>query len=226
MNDGEIVHEKSWSRREHIFLSDSGKWFVDATQKHWPDAENTGEDDNNIVFLDYDSDGDADFLLSSLTGEDRLLINNGSGVFKLQQPILKGDPTPHTLSMVLGDINNDKKMDIIMGQGEGTEVIEERIFIGTNIQEDKARPIISHLQMINNDDSTRTTIKARIHDNKTPNMPQDWKSVVLITKEGSTPLIWYGENLWKATITNTADKRVEICATDYAGNQRCKTIRK
>ena len=139
--------------------------------------------------------------LSSLTGEDRLLENDGNGNFKLLQPVLKGSPTPLTLSITLGDINNDKKLDIIMGQGEGEEGIEERIFIGKDIQPDSAPPIISHIQITENKEIGTVTVKARIHDNKSPNMPQDWSSVNLVFDgtSDSLPMTWYGENLWEAS---------------------------
>lgn len=224
VNDGEIVNQQPWSRREHLFLSDSGKRFNDATFTHWPNSENIGEDDNNIVFLDFDSDGDPDFLLSSLTGEDRLLVNDGTGKFSMRQPVLRGDPTSHTLSMVLGDINNDKKMDIIMGQGEGQEIIEERIFIGSEIKADVAVPIISHHRLQEVTPGT-FTVMARIHDNKSPSMPQDWESVVLMVNDEAVALNWYGENLWKATVQNKSKSdRWQICATDYAGNKTCVTL--
>lgn len=228
VNDGAIVKGKSYSRREHLFFNKEGKRFIDTTDILWPDSENIGEDDNNIVFLDYDSDGDPDFLLSSLTGEDRLLENDGNGKFKLIQPVLKGNPTPLTLSMVLGDINNDKKMDIIMGQGEGKEGIEERIFIGKNIKEDTAAPIISNYQIIKNEESNTITVKARIHDNKSPNMLQDWSYINLTTNENKEPInmIWYGENLWCASFSNTIDyKSLSICAKDYSGNTNCIEIK-
>jgi hypothetical protein len=224
VNDGAIVQSKSYSRREHIFLNKDGKRFIDSTSVLWPDSENIGEDDNNIVFLDYDSDGDPDFLLSSLTGEDRLLENDGSGKFKLIQPVLKGSPTPLTLSMVLGDINNDKKMDVIMGQGEGKEDIEERIFIGKNINEDTAAPIISNYKITKNEDSGTLIVKARIHDNKSPNMPQDWSSVSLHINEKLDPVVmtWYGENLWTAKVPIAINERLlTLCATDYSGNKNC-----
>jgi hypothetical protein len=224
VNDGAIVDSKSYSRREHLFYNKGGKRFIDSTAVLWPDSENIGEDDNNIVFLDYDSDGDPDFLLSSLTGEDRLLENDGSGRFKLIQPVLKGSPTPLTLSMVLGDINNDQKMDIIMGQGEGEEGIEERIFIGTTIAKDTAAPIISNYQ-ITEDTATETLIiKARVHDNKSPNMPQDWSAVSLHIDENpdQIDMTWYGENLWVAKVPKTVNGRpLTLCATDYSGNKSC-----
>jgi hypothetical protein len=224
VNDGDIVDQKFWSRIEHIFINDSGKGFTDATMKLWPLAENIGEDDNNVIFLDYDSDGDPDFLLSSLTGEDRLLSNDGQGNFKLSQSIMSGKPTPHTLSLMASDINGDGKLDLVMGQGEGEEVIEERIFIGTGIKKDSAAPKISHVGIMKKENG-EFTIKARIHDNKSPNMPQDWRSVELVSTQATVPLKWYGENLWKVNLKSTTQVTSwQICATDAAGNKSCKDL--
>ncbi|WP_166637303.1 FG-GAP repeat domain-containing protein [Algoriphagus boseongensis] len=224
VNDGEIVGGNSWSRREHLFLNDSAKRFIDVSSANWPDQENIGEDDNNVVFLDFDSDGDPDFLLSSLTGEDRLLINDGKGNFSLRQSILSGDPTPHTLSLVLADLDNDQRMDIIMGQGEGEEIIEERIFMGKNIPRDTAKPIISHYK-VDKVGSDEIAIKARIHDNKSPSMPQDWQSVYVLIGENQWPMSWYGEYLWKVRIPQKdISKEISLCSIDAAGNQTCISI--
>ncbi|WP_228850713.1 FG-GAP repeat domain-containing protein [Aegicerativicinus sediminis] len=226
INDGDIVDGKSSSRREHLFINKEGNYFVDTTTVLWPDTENIGKDDNNVVFLDYDSDGDADFLVSSLTGEDRLLENDGNGRFKLFQPVLKGSPTPLTLSIAVSDINNDGKLDIVMGQGEGSEGIEERIFIGNTILKDSAPPIISHISKELDSIDNTIEIRARIHDNKSPNMPQDWKSIEIImgNETFGTPLRWYGENLWWVKVPEVNDKALTICATDANGNKTCKDV--
>ncbi|MCX2718471.1 FG-GAP repeat domain-containing protein [Lentiprolixibacter aurantiacus] len=226
INDGEIVKGERFSRREHVFLNQEGKRFIDATHALWPDSENIGEDDNNSVFLDYDSDGDPDFLISSLTGEDRLMENTGGGHFKLLQPVLKGAPTPLTLSMVLGDIDNDNRLDIIMGQGEGSEGIEERIFIGKNIPPDTAAPVISHYRISENQEEGTLIVEARIHDNKSPSMPHDWDSVSLSIGEAGNPIPmnWYGEYLWRASFPAPADGDIlKICAVDYSKNEKCIT---
>ena len=223
VNDGEMVDGKSWSRREHIFVNDSAKRFLDFTSQLWPDSANTGEDDNNVVFLDYDSDGDADFILSSLTGLDRLLINNGKGQFSLKQPIMDGPRTSHTLSLVLGDLNQDGKLDIAMGQGEGEDDIEERTYLGENVAADTAKPIISSFDIEDADEST--IVKARIHDNKSPSQPHDWDQVVLISDtQDSTDMKWYGEYLWKGTVAKESSAS-KLCATDFNGNTACVDLR-
>ena len=223
INDGEIVDQISWSRREHIFLNDSAKRFLDATAQLWPDSANIGEDDNNIAFLDYDSDGDADFLVSSLTGEDRLQINDGDGNFSLAQPVLEGKATPHTLSLVLSDLNRDGKLDIVMGQGEGRENIEERIFIGHSLSKDSAPPIISHYR-IDPVNTETMVLKARIHDHKSPLMPLDWKSVSAHVNGKTLRMTWYGEYLWRVELPVTKEE-IELCATDFAGNTTCLKVK-
>ena len=224
VNDGDIRNGKSYSRKEHLFRNIEGKYFNDETEEFWPDHANIGEDDNNIVFVDFNSDRHPDFLLSSLTGEDRLLVNDGTGHFSLMQPVIQGAPTPHTLSLVVTDLNGDHKWDIVMGQGEGKTDLDERIFIGTSISPDTAYPRIPNTRMT--DTLGMITVQARIHDCKSPSMPEDWTSVVFVPSEGdSIPMQWYGEYLWQVSVPDSLNIDIPtVCATDAAGNRRCRVV--
>ena len=70
-------------------------------------------------------------------------------------------------------------------------------------------------------------VRARVHDNKSPTKPHDWRSVVLRwTTDGQThqtPMQWYGEYLWRGIIDEppAGDFSYEVCATDAAGNEAC-----
>ena len=70
-------------------------------------------------------------------------------------------------------------------------------------------------------------IRARVHDNKSPTMPHDWRSVVLrYTSDGKThqtPMQWYGEYLWRGALDEppTGDISYQVCAMDAAGNKAC-----
>jgi hypothetical protein len=223
INDGEIAGGKPWKRRQHIFMNDSGRYFLDSTLELWPDDANPGEDDNNNVFLDFDSDGDANFITSSLTGMERLLVNNGEGKFHLIQPIMDGPETAHTLSLIVTDINSDYKPDLIMGQGEGEENIEERIYIGKGVSEDKAAPEISHVSYLENES---LEVMARIHDRKTPYNPVDWSGVYLTDSDSSIhiDMNWYGEFLFRAKVDSDMKEDIFICAVDAAGNKSCRKL--
>jgi hypothetical protein len=221
MNDGEIVGGNGSSRREHVFRNDGKGRFRDATDEWWPVAANVGEDDNMVAYLDYDSDGDADFVVGSLSGPDRLLINNGLGRLQVRLDVFDGAPTPGTLGLALADLDEDGRMDVVQGQGEHPKAIEERVFLGRGLQPDRAAPSITMVTV-----QGRTT-RARVHDHKSPSLPFEWRRVTAewTTATGTRrqPMRWYGEYLWRADwpMDIPADATHRVCATDAAGNVRC-----
>jgi hypothetical protein len=212
---------------EHIFLNDRQGGFNDATARLWPDSENLGLDDNMDAFLDFDSDGDADLLIGSLDGPDRLLMNDGSGKLKLvnrTQSVL-GD-TPGTLAIAVADLNGDCKLDVAEAQGEGAW--PEKVYLGKNIPADTAPPVITQVEKVSSSGADHhLQIRARVHDNKSPTKPHDWRSLVLRwTTDGQTheaPMQWYGEYLWRATIDEppAGNFSYKVCATDAAENEAC-----
>lgn len=230
INDGEIVGQVNMMRRQHVFRNDAGKAYTDATETLWPDSENVGEDDNSAVFLDYDSDGDADFVVGSLTGADRLLINDGSGRFTMAQEVFSGPETAGTLSLMLADLDGDDRLDVVHGQGENPAAVEEKIFLGSGLDPDTAAPFIGGVRsQLRRDGALR--VHARIHDRKSPTMPHDWQSVTLRWVESGTdrevPMAWYGEYLWFAEIPapSLSGAPYRVCAIDAAGNEACSEPR-
>jgi hypothetical protein len=219
--------------KEHVFLNDGQGGFRNETARLWPGSQNVGKDDAIAAFLDFDSDGDADLLIGSLDGPDRLLLNDGSGKLKLvnhTEPIL-GD-TPGTLDIALADLNSDRKLDVVQAQGETYSSFEEKVFWGKKVQVDTAPPVISQVERISASGADRPIqIRARVHDNKSRTMPHEWRSVVLRwSADGQTqktPMQWYGEYLWRGTIDEPPAGvfSYEVCATDAAGNEACASPR-
>jgi hypothetical protein len=214
--------------QEHLFLNDRSGGFINATARLWPDSENEGHDDNMDAFLDFDSDGDADLLVGSLSAPDRLLMNDGSGKLKLlndNYEYILGD-TPGTLGIALADLNGDCRLDVVQAQGESAW--PEKVFLGEDIPVDMAPPVITQVEKVGASGADRPIqIRARVHDNKSPAMPHDWRSVVLRwSSDGQThkmPMQWYGEYLWRGTIEEppAGDFSYKVCATDAAGNEAC-----
>lgn len=211
---------------EHLFLNNQRGGFEDATARFWTGASNLSCDDNMAVFMDFDSDGDADLLIGSLSCSDRVLLNDGSGLLTLDALVPGG--SPGTLGIAVADLNGDHKLDIVQGQGEVDFSLDERIYIGKDIAPDTAPPVISLVETVKpSGANSPIQIRARVHDNKSPTMPHDWQSVVLRwSANGQTheaPMRWYGEYLWRGTINEPAspDLRYQVCATDAAGNQAC-----
>ena len=232
INDGEIVKEGGSNRREHVFRNDGKGRFRDATAQWWLPSENIGEDDNMVAFLDYDSDGDADFVIGSLSGPDRLMINDGKGHLTVALDVFVGAATPGTLGMALGDLDADGRMDVVQAQGEHPTAVQEKIHLGTGLKPDTAPPSITMVSATPSSTAGRTIIRARVHDRKSPVLSTELKSVAVEWTSASGPqststrqtvaMRWYGEYLWTAEVpASLAAGSYRVCSTDAAGNSAC-----
>ena len=223
LNDGDIVGGNSSSRRDHVLRNDGKGRFRDMTDLWWPAAHNVGEDDNMAAFLDVDSDGDADFVIGSLSGPDRLLMNDGRGHLTMRDDVFDGAPTPGTLGLALADLDGDGRMDVVQGQGEHPKATDERVFAGRG-PPDTAPPSIT---VVSASEGPARLIRARIHDRKSPSLPFEWNRVVVEIDTASgvreVPMQWYGEYLWRAAWPTGVPATVtyRVCATDAAGNSSC-----
>ncbi len=224
MNDGEILKEQGSNRQEHVLRNDGKGRFRDATAQWWPPSENIGEDDNMVAFLDFDSDGDADFVIGSLSGPDRLLINDGKGRLTVASDVFKGADTPGTLGLALADLDGDRRMDVVQAQGEHPKAIQERVFLGAGLSADTAPPSITLVGLDTLSDG-RVRVRARVHDRKSPLLAGELREVTASLGPVTEKMTWYGEYLWVSTYPAPAQPaappQVRVCATDAAGNRAC-----
>jgi hypothetical protein len=197
---------------EHVFRNDGTGTFVDVTRDWWPSEANVGFDDNVAIGIDIESDGDADVIIGSLDGPDRLLVNDGSGGLTLVTDAFDVPVSTGTLMMAVADLDGDGRPDVVEAQGEVAE--DERIYLGTEVlSPDTAAPVV-RAELVG------TEVLARVHDHRTPNAPHDWQAVSVRWDGGTVALAWYGENLFRGRVPDGA-ANVEVCATDRAGNEAC-----
>jgi hypothetical protein len=232
INDGEIVKEDSGNRREHVFKNDGKGRYRDATEAWWPPASNIGEDDNMVAFLDYDSDGDADFIVGSLSGPDRLLINDGKGHLTVKLDAFGGEDTPGTLGIALADLDGDRRIDVVQGQGENPKATDERVFNGRGLAPDTAPPTVTMVGTKEFTSGRRSVVVARVHDRKSPSLPFEWTRVAveftLPSGAREAAMRWYGEYLWRVDwpADVPAGTSYRVCATDAAGLSACSTVQR
>jgi MYXO-CTERM domain-containing protein len=214
--------------RQHIFRNDGQGGFTDATATLWPSAENPAFDDNVVAFLDADSDGDADFLIGSLDGDDRLLRYGGTGF--TSEVVMVDAPTPGTLGLAVADLDGDDRLDVVQAQGEVAS--PDKLFMGVDLPVDSAAPVIGPLSLPTGLwQGEPLLIRARVHDRKTPNMPHDWQVVDVRWEMNGGPTMqtsmsWYGEHMWRAALDGVSAGTVTLraCAIDRAGNETCSAV--
>ena len=230
INDGNRASGEQADVTERVFRNNQHGGYEDVTDQWWPlGKDNPNVDDNMEAFLDFDSDGDADFLIGSLDGADRLLINDGTGHLTAAKKVFKTKKRSEgTLGIAVADLNDDNRLDVVEAQGETEGSINERVYFGTGIQPDTAPPIITLVEQVAEAKAgVSLQIRARVHDNKSPTMPQDWQSVTLRwSANGQTyesALTWYGEYLWRGSLSDLPAGAVsyQVCATDKSGNAAC-----
>ncbi len=107
--------------------------------------------------------------------------------------------------------------DVVEAQGEAAGHMEERIRIASALVPRDTSPPVVRAHFLDG------SVVARVHDNRTPNRPYDWRKVVVRTATHDLAMEWYGENLFRAQTTRGAAE-AEVCATDAAGNTTCAPV--
>ncbi len=233
-NDGASQSGEKFDLREHIFINDGDGKYTDQTSALWPNESNIGEDDNHGAVFDFDSDGDADFLIGSLfgnqgaqsgNGHERLMINDQSKSIQMMPEVLiaKGTAdlaatqTPGTLGIAVADLNGDSRPDVVQSQGESA--FDERVYVATNdIPKDTQAPIIALPETTKIADQS-VQVRVSIYDNKTPVADSDFlfkngaRELPFVQikhpararfEKSKTPLKWYGGTLWRADVDISA----------------------
>jgi FG-GAP-like repeat len=108
----------------------------------------TGQDDNDVVFLDANDDGLQDFVVGSLANnQEKLYLNAGTfatGSFVFQATGFTG-LTDSTLDLAVGDFDGDGRYDVATGQGESGS-FQNRIYRNTGALADTHAPRIGRVE--------------------------------------------------------------------------------
>ena len=202
--------------RNTLLINKGDGTFADETSTRMTGTANPATDDNAAVFLDADNDGDADLLVASLSGPDRLLLNDGSGHFTLSPMAATPNDTPGSLGIAVGDLDGDGRLDIVQAQGE--VAFPEKVQLATTaIAIDTQRPVVRVERLT----QSGGRVRARVHDHQSPSRLADWKSVVLKINGTDLPMHWYGEYLWAADTQGASFSHYQVCATDRQNNTAC-----
>jgi hypothetical protein len=200
----------------HLFINQRDGTYADETATRLTGAANPGADDNAVVFLDVDNDGDADMLYASLSGPERLVLNDGSGHFTLAAGSATPNDTPGSLGIAVGDLNGDGRLDVVQSQGEVD--FPEKVELATNAVSVDTQPPVVRVEQVY---QGAAQVRARVHDHQSPSRIADWKSVVLKAGASEIAMHWYGEYLWSGDLPPGFSGAYQVCATDRNHNMAC-----
>jgi hypothetical protein len=113
---GAVFSPSSPGFQNLLWINNGDGIFSDETNSRLPLATNSSF---HAAFGDLDSDGDLDLVIGNVgaigTGQqNRLLINNGSGVFTDQTTIQLPALSDITLALALEDLDGDSDLDIVV----------------------------------------------------------------------------------------------------------------
>ena len=100
----------------------------------------TGQDDNDVVFVDANDDGLQDFVVGSLANnQEKLYLNAGTfaaGSFVFQSAGFTAT-SDSTLDLAVGDFDGDGRYDVVTGQGESGS-FQNRVYRNTGAADTRA----------------------------------------------------------------------------------------
>jgi MYXO-CTERM domain-containing protein len=215
---------------EQLLINDGSGNFTDETAQRV--TGNPGADDNGVVCVDFDGDGDLDAAIMSLSNNERILLNDGTGHFALQAGAFTaaGDPT---LWMDFGDLNGDDKLDVVTAQGEcgnGTGCRDKVYFGGGSVPADTVAPKFRGVESIMvPGDNEAPVLRFAVVDNTTTDIgPRLQRAFVRVTTSMTEEIDarFMGGDLFRAALPGFASGTMvtlEPCAVDLAGNEGCAT---
>lgn len=110
-----------------LWVNDGNGVFSDETAKRFPIIENV--EARKVTPVDIDADGDLDLYFAHVNwqgrdGQDRVLINDGTGTFRDETEERLGEESGMTLDAKFGDLDRDGDVDLVLGNGGSIEIYE------------------------------------------------------------------------------------------------------
>ena len=102
--------------QNRLYVNDGSGVFEDVTLTHFPEDH---DNSRGMALGDVDGDGDLDFMFAHRSGQNRLYLNDGSGVFSDATEIRFPTYSDWSLDVALGDVDADRDLDILVANFTG-----------------------------------------------------------------------------------------------------------
>jgi hypothetical protein len=212
---------------EQLLVNDGTGAFTDETSARMK-GNVPGADDNTMACVDVDGDGDFDLAIASLSDNERVLFNDGTGHFAGRTDPSFSVVTDSTLWFDFGDLDGDGKLDAVTAQGE-TDWLD-RVYRGTPAAPaDSRAPVFRAVSTVTGATSAdRPSVRFAVVDSAvTDTGPRVKRAFVRVTTPAGTAEVaarFVGGDLFQATLDANppgSDVTYAACATDRLGNTGC-----
>jgi MYXO-CTERM domain-containing protein len=190
--------------------------------------DNPNADDNGVICVDIDQDGDFDASIPSLGGRDRVLYNDGSGSFTFQLDQFPPASNDASLWLDFGDLNGDGRLDAVTGQGEPSD--NNKVFIGNaNMAVDTQAPRIILTEEVsaldaNDTPIVRFAVSDAVVTDTGPRLSQAFIRVDTDGNQEELAAMFSGGDIFRAMLPAYPDGTAvsyTACAVDRQGNEGC-----
>jgi len=189
-------------------------------------GNSSSADDNGVVCVDYDHDGDFDGTVVSLSTRERMLVNT-DGSFQFVANVFPASAQDQSLWMDYGDLDGDGRLDAVTGQGEPSS--PNKIFLAnSSMTVDNRAPDITAVEAVSAEDSSDTpavrfTVSDAVSSDTGPRLQRAYVQV-----EGASSneveAQFSGGDVFRAVLPTATDGSMvtyTCCAVDRQGNEGC-----
>lgn len=184
---------------------------------------NPGADDNGIICVDADQDGDFDAAVVSLSDFERFLYNDGTGVFTHQAGKFPAASSDNSLWLDFGDLNGDGRLDAVTGQGEPSG--PNKVYLAnTTMPVDAVAPRIITVQTVVAQDNVAPAVRFAVSDSVVTDTGPRLQRANFVVGGQEIVATFVGGDLFQAELPAAPEGTTvafTACATDLAGNEGC-----
>jgi MYXO-CTERM domain-containing protein len=213
---------------EQLLINDGTAHFADETAMRVTGNVN-GADDNGVACVDIDGDGDLDAVIASLSNNERVLLNDGTGHFTALAGAFPA-VSDSTLWFDFGDVNGDGRIDCATAQGESSFL--DRLYVGTaTAPVDILAPTFRSVESVSGPVAASATpiVRFAVVDNATtdegPRLRKAWIQVTVGGVKTDVAATFSGGDIYRAVLPAQSAGSVMVsyaaCAKDWQGNQGC-----
>lgn len=208
-------------RREQLLINNGKGVFTDESRDRIKGTSNLAADDNEVQCVDVDGDGDFDVMIASLSNNERILLNDGKGLFTLASNTFP-KVSDSTLGLDVGDVSGDGLLDVVTAQGESGSFLN-RLYLGTDVKLRDARVPRIRAAQVMGESSTSARVLVAISDQATSDVGARLSAVTLETSTGVvTRAHFVGGDLYRGNVAvSPSGVLVRACAVDRQGNRAC-----